>query len=209
METNKCEFIDESLLIQGTDRWHEFRALGFGASEANIIAGQNRWKSVIDLWAEKTGKETKPFEMNDAIQHGIDTEPEARDRFTSATGIKMTPICAVSTEYSFCRASLDGINETRDIILEVKCPSKLAIHMKTVRGTVPDYYYPQLQHQLFVTGAEVVCFWSYVQSIGGFMLEFKPNLPYIEELITRQQKLWDCIQKDIEPDPADYPTMLP
>lgn len=196
-------------LEQGTPDWHEFRSQGIGASEAGILAGQNRWSTVVDLWAAKTGKVTKPFEINDAIQHGIDTEPEARAKFEAATGIKMTPKCYISGSHSYIRASLDGINNAGTILVEIKCPSKLAIHMKAVRGTIPEYYYPQIQHQLFVTGAETACFWSYMQSMGGFMLQFKPNYPYIKELVRRQEKLWKCIENDTEPDVADYPVLLP
>lgn len=206
--TDHCTFIEESYLVQSSPQWHSFRALGFGASEASVVSGTNKWKTVTDLWAEKTGKLTKEFIITPAIQHGIDTEPEARERFVQATDMNMTPICAVSNQYSFCRASLDGINDEKDIILEIKCPSRLPIHMNTVRGTIPDYYYPQLQHQLFVTGAKINCFWSYMQNMGGFLVEFKPNLPYIEELIKREEKLWECVQSDTEPNPDDFPPML-
>lgn len=207
MKKKVCDFINEKDVPQGTDKWHGFRSKGFGASEANILAGQNKWKSVIDLWASKTGKPTEPFVMNEAVQHGMDTEPEARKRFTEATGIKMSPICAISLEYPFIRASLDGLNEDRNIILEIKCPTRISIHMRTVRGDIPEYYYPQIQHQLYVVGAELNCFWSYMRTMGGFCLEFKPQYNYIEELISREVALWDCIQRDIEPDPLDYPPM--
>ncbi len=196
-------------LEQSSPEWHVFRSKGFGASEANIVAGKSKWDSVIDLWASKTGKVTKEFIMNAAIQHGIDTEPEAREQFIKATDINMTPKCFVSNEFDFIRASLDGISDDHNIILEVKCPSALGIHMKTVRGTIPDYYYPQLQHQLFVAGAKLGCFWSYVQTMGGFMLEIKPNPEYIKELVRRERKLWNCVLNNTEPIISDYPEMNP
>jgi putative phage-type endonuclease len=210
-EVNKplsCEFIDDAELKQGSKIWHEFRAQGFGASEAGTIAGVNRWKTVVDLWAAKTGRPCEPFVMNDAIQHGMDTEPEAREKFIEATDLYVTPICAVSSRYSFIRASLDGISDCRRIILEIKCPSALGIHMATVKGKVPEYYYPQLQHQLYVTGSRLACFWSYVPSMGGFAVEVKPNLPYMAELVHREKRLWDCVVNDIEPNPEDYPPMI-
>lgn len=206
MQISKPIELDD--MEQGSAIWHTFRSKGFGASEANIIAGMSKWSSVVDLWKAKTGKETKEFVMNDAIQHGIDTEPEARQRFTAATNIEVIPKCYISGSHEFVRASLDGVNNKGDIIVEIKCPSKLAIHMKTVRGSIPEYYYPQLQHQLFVTGATTACFWSYVQSMGGFMVAFPPNLAYIEELIARETKLWDCVINDTEPNPDDYPPMI-
>lgn len=195
-------------LEQGTPIWHSFRGKGFGASEAGIIAGQNRWKTVVDLWAAKTGRPTEPFIMNDAVQHGIDTEPEARDRFIQATGINVIPKCFISGEYPFIRASLDGSNEDNNIIVEIKCPSRVPIHMKAVRGEIPEYYYPQVQHQLYVVGADINCFWSYMQSMGGFCLEYKPNESYIKELVRREVKLWGHVQNDTEPNPDDFPPMI-
>lgn len=197
----------ETIVTQGSKDWHTFRALGFGASEANLIAGYDKFGSVVDLWNFKTGAVVRDDVINAAMQHGIDTEPEARERFEQATGIKMTPKCFEHGEYPFIRASLDGINEDHTIILEVKCPSKLGIHMKSVRGTMPEYYYPQLQHQLFVTGAEFACFWSYMPTMGGFMLEIKPDQKYIKELVRREKLLWKHVQDKTEPNPADFPLM--
>src|SRR5690606_13521089 len=94
----KCEFISESELLQGTEKWLKWRVGGFGASEVGVIAGTNKWKTVIDLWEEKTGLVKKEYITNAAIEHGIKTEPEARQRFIDATGIHMEPICAVSLE---------------------------------------------------------------------------------------------------------------
>lgn len=199
----------ETIVEQGSDAWHGFRSLGFGGSEANIIAGFDKYQNVVDLWEFKSGIREREDIINDAMQHGIDTEPEARLRFEQATGLKMTPKCFEHPEYSFIRASLDGISDDHQIVLEIKCPSRLGIHMKAVRGTMPEYYYPQIQHQLFVTGAKFACFWSYVQTTGGFLLEIKPNQDYIAELVRREIKLWEHVQTGVAPDPAEFPLMTP
>jgi putative phage-type endonuclease len=207
--TTVCNFIDESNLQQGSPEWHEFRVKGLGASDANKLTGDSKWDTVVDLWKNKTGRETTPFIVTPAIQHGIDTEPEARQMFELATDIKMSPVCAMSSEYNFIRASLDGMNDEKNLVLEIKCPSALGIHMKTMKGIVPSYYYPQLQHQLFVTKAKLACFWSYVKSMGGFLVEVEPNIPYIQELVRREKMFWDCVKNDIEPISTDYPPMIP
>lgn len=196
-------------LNQGSKEWHIFRSHGIGASESNIVAGMSKWNTVVDLWAAKTGRPTEPFEMTPAIQHGIDTEPEARKQFILATNLHIEPKCFISGKYSFIRASLDGISNCHKIVVEIKCPSALGIHMKTIKGTIPEYYYPQLQHQLYVSSGTLCCFWSYVQTMGGFMIEVKPNLPYIAELVHREKLLWEHIQNDTEPNIDDFPPMIP
>lgn len=197
----------ETIVKQGSPDWHGFRSLGFGGSEANIIAGHSKYQNVVDLWEFKSGIREREDIVNDAMQHGIDTEPEARLRFEQATGLKMTPKCFEHHEFPFIRASLDGITDNNQIVLEIKCPTRLGIHMKTVRGTMPDYYYPQVQHQLFVTGAKSACFWSYMKTTGGFMLEVKPNESYLKELVRREIKLWECVQTRTMPSVADFPLM--
>lgn len=199
----------EVILSQSSDEWLLWRNKGIGASEANILAGKNRWSTVVDLWELKTEKSESKFEMNAAVQHGIDTEPEARTRFIEATGINMTPKCFEHKEHDFIRASLDGISDDSKLVLEIKCPSALGIHMKTVKGVIPEYYYPQLQHQLFVTGAELGLFWSYVQTMGGFLIEVEPNRPYTDELIAREIKFWEAVQSDIPPKIGDFLELQP
>jgi putative phage-type endonuclease len=197
----------EVILTQGSEKWHGFRSLGIGGSDANIIAGQNAWTTIKDLWAFKAGLVERTDIVNEAMQHGIDLEPVAREAFIRATDLNMTPKCFINTEHDFIRASLDGIDDTHSIILEIKCPTKLALHMKVVRGSIPDYYYPQVQHQLFVTGAEVACFWSYTKSCGGFMIEIEPDLPYIKELVRREKLFWQHVLDKTEPDEMEFTSM--
>lgn len=200
----------ETFVEQGTDDWHKFRSLGFGASEANIIAGKSKWSTVTELWELKTGKfKPDPSNINAAMQHGIDTEPEARERFMLATGLKITPRCFEHHKNSFIRASLDGITDDLSTLVEIKCPKQLGIHMKAVRGTMPDYYYPQVQHQLYVTGAKLACYWSYAPSMGGFLIEVEPNKAYIAELVKREKRLWKHVVDDTPPKLADFPELDP
>lgn len=196
---------NEIVLTQGSDEWHSFRSKGIGASEAAIIMGSNPWSTITDLFNRKAGiikmEDRKP---NEAMQHGIDLEPYARKAFIAATGLKMQPKCFINPKYPWLRASLDGINEDGSIILEIKCPTKLAIHMKVVRGTVPSYYYPQLQHQLACCDAEFVCFWSYMKTMGGAMIEVTPNHKYIKELIKREKLFWKHVTSKVTPNPDDF-----
>jgi len=199
------------VLEQGTPEWHDFRALGIGGSDAAILMGANPWETVTNLYKAKAGIVTRdPFEMNDAMKHGVELEPIARKAFMTATGLKVEPKCFIHPQYPWMRASLDGITSDGRIILEIKCPTKLAIHMKVVRGTIPSYYYPQLQHQLAVCNADVVCFWSFTRSSGGFMLEVEPDPKYIKELIKREKLFWEHVDHKIEPDvDAFKPFLIP
>lgn len=200
----------ESTVVQGSSEWHDFRSLGFGASEANIIAGKSKWSTVTELWELKTGLvKPDPSDLNAAMKHGIDTEPEARERFMAATGLTVRPRCFVHPKHEFVRASLDGITDDLKVVVEIKCPKQLGIHMKAVRGEMPEYYYPQIQHQLYVVGAHIACYWSYSPSVGGFMIEVPPNKAYIKELVKREKQLWRHVLERTPPNPSDFPELNP
>jgi putative phage-type endonuclease len=192
-------------LTQSTPEWHAYRAEGIGASEAAILMGVNPYKTIFDLWNQKTATELLSEEPNENMKNGIELEDRARKEFMTATGLKVEPKCFINPKYSFIRASLDGITEDHKIILEIKCPVRQAIHCKVIKGTLPSYYYPQLQHQLLtVPEAEEALYWSYMKSMGGFLLEFGREEAYIKEMIKREKKFWKAVQTKTAPDPKDY-----
>lgn len=45
--------------------------------------------------------------------------------------------------------------------------------------------------------------------MGGFMIEIRPNLPYLAELIHKEKMLWEHVINDTEPNPEDFPPLIP
>jgi hypothetical protein len=68
------------------------------------------------------------------------------------------PLCVLHDEYDWCRSSLDGWVEELGLGLEIKAPNR-DDHRCALDGKVPEKYYPQVLHQLLVTGAVA---WHYV-----------------------------------------------
>ena len=69
--------------------WLKYRTQGMGGSDVSIIAGINPFKSVHQLWLEKTGQ-TEVEEENSAYTHfGTMLEPIVRREFSERTGIKV------------------------------------------------------------------------------------------------------------------------
>ena len=144
---------------QGTADWLSWRNGIVSATDSGVIMELNPWKTVQQLWAEKLGL-IDPSPINAAMQRGMDMEPEARAAFMRETGIAVEPQCWQSDQHAWMGASLDGISTCGRYIVEIKCPGE-GTHSKARAGRVPDYYYPQLQHQLAVTGCEKVFYYSY------------------------------------------------
>ena len=69
--------------------WLKHRTGGIGGSDVSIIAGVNPFKSVHQLWLEKTGQ-VEPEQIESEYTHfGTLLEPIVRKEFTERTGIKV------------------------------------------------------------------------------------------------------------------------
>jgi putative phage-type endonuclease len=137
-------------LEQGTEEWLRFRTKHIGSSDAPIIMGVSKFCTIDELILEKRGiKSNKP--ANDYILNkGHKMEARARNLFEIELGSKIEPGVYESEKYPFLAASLDGLLEDKTI-WEHKLVGKA--DFETVKaGKCLDKYFPQLQHQLLVTG---------------------------------------------------------
>lgn len=182
------------------EEWHKWRGQGLGSSDAPVIMGASPWSTPYQLWEEKIGL-TKREVSNFATQRGHELEPVARAQYELETGLDMPATLAVHETRPWLRASLDGFNAENNIVLEIKCPGK-DDHETAVNGKVPDKYYPQLQHQLLVTGATCVHYYSF-DGKRGVLVEVKPDLPYIQRLLNTELAFWDNVLTKIPPPLSD------
>lgn len=180
-------------LIQGTEEWHQHRALYRNASEAAAMLGLSPWMSQYQLWEAKTHRRRQ--EVTYPMQRGIELEPAARAAYETHTGIIMQPVVMVDGEYS---ASLDGLSLPGDTILEVKCPMKgtdSETWKQAEAGQVERHYQLQIQQQLMVSGAKRCHFWVF-NGKSGRMVEVLPDLTDWGVLETG----WDAFMKFVVTD---------
>lgn len=97
----------------------------------------------------------------DAIQHGIDVEPDAVAAYELATDLVVHRVGFVKHNALAAGCSPDGFVGQWDGIVECKCPTSLT-HLEYVQaGVIPEEYQGQLIHSLFITGAAWVDFVSF------------------------------------------------
>ena len=154
--------------------------------------GMSPWKTRYQLWLEKTGIVSADSGENWATERGNQLEPMARADYELRYGLDMPVVFAEHVEYPYLRASLDGYNAEHKIILEIKCPSEKD-HALAKTGVIPDKYYPQLQHQLLVTGANAVHYYSY-DGIRGEKVVCLPDRDYIFTLLDQLKKFWWLVE---------------
>jgi len=174
---------------QGTADWLNLRKNKIGGSDAACILGIG-FKSPEQLWKEKLGLST-PF-VNDAMRRGTTLEPKARKAFEKLVGKNYRPGVFVHDEHHFMMASLDGINEEGDTILEIKCGNK-ELHDKAKNGIIPSYYMAQLQHQMYVLGVEKAYYYSYTGEEGHAIVVLRDD-KYIADLIPKEKAFWESLQ---------------
>lgn len=148
-----------------------------GASDAAAVLGLSRWKTPIQLWAEKTGA-VEPPDISDElrIKLGLKLEDTVAELFTEATGKKLRRVNEhkVHKKYDFICAQIDRIVEGEDAVCELKTAS--GWKAKEWSGEdIPREYEIQVMHQLAVTGRKV---------------------GYIAVLIGNQDFKWKIIERD-------------
>lgn len=155
-------------IIQGSDAWKALRLGKVTASRvADVVAktktgySASRANYAAQLIAERlTGMPAESF-SNAAMQHGTETEPEARAAYEFYQGVTVKEVAFVAhpkIEQAGC--SPDGL-VGNDGLVEIKCPNT-ATHLETLLGqTVPSKYMAQMQFQMACTGRAWCDFVSY------------------------------------------------
>lgn len=144
-------------VIQRTPAWERWRAGGVTASEAAIVLGRSPYKTPWRLWAERTGLAPVPdLSQNPHVARGVALEDAARQWFEARHDTLLLPVCAESDAHPVLRASFDGIADDGAPV-ELKAPAEKTFAEVASDGTASRayaLYWPQLQHQLYVAGAD-------------------------------------------------------
>ena len=91
--------------------WLELRRKGIGGSDVSIIAGINKFKSVFQLWLEKTGHVELEETDSEYAHFGTILEPLVKKEFMRRTGKKIRARNEIlqSETYPFMLCDLDGV----------------------------------------------------------------------------------------------------
>lgn len=142
------------MMLQNTEEWLKFRESKIGASEANIIMGVSKFSTRNELLKWKINPSSKPEKDNTYItDKGHRLEEKTRAIIEVKTGLDFPDTVAISKEYDFIMASLDGHNEETNTVLECKYVGKDDFE-KVKNNQVLEQYYPQIQQQMLVTGSQ-------------------------------------------------------
>jgi len=155
-------------IIQGSDEWKALRLGKVTASRVSDVVAKtksgfstSRANYAAQLIAERlTGTVAESF-TNAAMQHGTETEPEARSAYEFYQGVTVAEIAFVPhPKIDQAGCSPDGLVDA-DGLVEIKCPNT-ATHLETLLGqAVPGKYIAQMQFQMACTERQWCDFVSY------------------------------------------------
>ncbi len=178
--------------IQGSNSWLEQRKGKLTSSDIATALGINPFKKAVELLLEKCGA-GKTFTGNESTEHGHKYESEAIGKYEALmlkenhtfgmiSFADLDPIRAtkessqkyIDPKYHFLGGSPDGISidkvltdESMLTQVEVKCP----LRRKIKHGQIPEYYFPQVQMNMFIMDLEVTDFIEYIPSATGKSVE--------------------------------------
>ncbi len=197
-------------LVQGSPEWHNWRLAHIGGSDSNLIGAYfldtdypytNSWAGadLYRLWAVKVGriieKEAKDQswgDYKDPLVHGKETEEVARNWYMMETGELAPAVCLEHDEIPYLGASLDGWTGERGV--EIKCPTEPETHLQAKDGgVIPDRWYCQMQHNLFVSGAPVLDYVSFYKG-EGIITEIEADPDFAPKLREAEDLFWSWVE---------------
>ena len=179
------------MMEQRSEAWFDVR-LGriTGTGFASLMAAKTTaaYKNLIaNVVAEIITREAETIDFTTAdMQHGIDTEPEAAEYYSSLLGVKLYEVGFVTPDEDNKYSEWVGVSPDRLIqdggILEIKCP-KRSTHLYYIQsGKLPSTYKWQVYGQLYVMGAKYCDFMSYVKGLKPFIIRVYPNTEIFAEI---------------------------
>lgn len=199
-----------------TEEWLAARKL-IGGSDAAALVGLNPYKTNIDLWREKTGRQEAPDISNEEfVRFGHEAEPHLREMFAlDHPQYKVDYLennMFFNDKYPFAHASLDGWltdQDGRKGVLEIKTTNILqSMQKEKWNDRIPDNYYCQVLWYLMVTEFDFVVLKARLRTewqgeirvtIRHYTIERSEVMEDIEELRKAAEKFWKAVQEDREP----------
>ena len=193
------------------EEWLEIRKRGIGSSDAAAAVGLNPYKSQLELWLEKTGRDTglpktDPDDDESPMYWGNVLEPIVAWHYGKRTGNKVRRVNAVlqhpDPKMSWMLANIDREVIGADDVQILECKTAGLNGARLWKEGVPEYVQLQVMHQLAVTGKQAA---DVAVVLGGQHLEIhriERDEDMIARLIELERTFWTYVETDTPP-PAD------
>jgi len=191
------------------DQWLTVRKGGIGSSDAASAVGLNPYKSQLELWMEKTGRDAglpkvDPKDQSSPMYWGTLLESIVAAHYTMRSGHKVRRINAVlqhpTEPWMLANLDREVIGTPEVQILE--CKTAGINGARLWKEGVPEYIQLQVMHQLAVTGKQTA---DVAVLIGGQDLQIhriERDEAMIARLMELERQFWHYVETDQAP-PTD------
>lgn len=191
------------------DDWLTVRKGGIGSSDAAAAVGLNPYKSQIELWMEKTGRDTNlpkvdPKDQTSPMYWGTLLESIVAAHYTMRSGHKVRRINAVlqhpTEPWMLANLDREVLGSTDVQILE--CKTAGINGARLWKEGVPEYVQLQVMHQLAVTGKQCADVAVLICGQDLQIHRIERDEAMITKLIELERAFWHYVETDTPP-PAD------
>lgn len=151
---------------------------------------------------DKRDPSPKERVTNFAIERGVRLEPVVLGMCSILLDKSFEPVTMAHPDENWIMASLDGWDEESSTLLEIKVGNEKD-HKARV---VPQKYYPQLQHQIYVTVAKRAYYASYWVKKGTDemrgdlnIIEVQRDDEFLSRYLPEAKRFYDCMQSGVPP----------
>jgi len=195
--------------------WKKWRLTGIGASDAPVITGKSKYRTILELFDEKFNKKIDLSEPNFAQSKGHALEINARAWYEFETGLKWTSCRFTNPDMNFIIATFDGYN--KDLHEGWECKHlgkddylKLINESLPVKERIPEQYFDQLMHQFLASGVNAIRLTGVCDSLNKEVKEKRMHTitvkmddsfkEYIKnELLPRELDFWQHVTSGVRP----------
>ena len=187
--------------------WLSIRQSGIGSSDAAAAVGLHPYKSQLELWMDKTGRQvdikepSRDEQLTSPLHWGQVLEPIVADHYAQHTGHRVQRVNAIlqHVEHPWMLANLDREIVGNDEVQILECKTAGIYGAKLWKEGVPEYVQLQVMHQLAVTGQQAA---DVAVLLGGHELQIhriERDEAMIDQLIALEAKFWEFVENDTPP----------
>lgn len=189
------------------EQWLKVRRGGIGSSDAAAAVGLNPYKSMLELWLEKTGQAALPEpEQNDdssPTYWGTLLEPIVAAHYTRRTGHRVRRVNAVLAhpDHPWMLSNIDREVVGAPDVQILECKTAGINGAKLWRDGVPEYVQLQVLHQLAVTGKQAADVAVLVCGQELRVHRVERDEAMIAQLIELEREFWQMVIDKVAPQP--------
>jgi len=188
------------------NQWLDVRKGGIGSSDAAAAVGLNPYKSQLELWLEKTGRDEHlpkldPNDETTPVYWGTLLEPIVAAHYTRRTGRRVRRVNAVlqHPQFPWMLANIDREVIGAPDVQILECKTAGLNGARLWKDGVPEYVQLQVMHQLAVTGKQAADVAVLICGQELNIHRIERDETQIGQLIELEQRFWQMVQTDTAP----------